>query len=198
MSQKVLLWGMLALVLCLLAVTSGSSDDEKVDPKAVKAAQEAILKLLDSKEIKADAETVARKHGVEAVMTGVFKPRSKGGLGLGCKPGAIAPDHIDLKINTMSKIALAREVLAQEAPDLLKMLEVVKATAEVTAFQCPVKVKMGDRDPKKWQDTCNDMGRFSAELIAAIKESDSQAVKAGAQKLYGTCIACHYPGGVDR
>jgi len=187
----VLRWGLLAMVLCFLVVTFGRSDDEKVDPKKVKAAREAILKLLDSKDIKVDAESLAKKHSLDEVMVAVFKPRANRRLEVGGKPGAIIPDHIDLKINAMSKIMMKKEVLAKESADLIKMLEVVKATAEVAQFLCPIRAPMGGKNPAQWQAGCTNMRKFSEALIAAIKEGDPPTVKARALDLYGTCTGCH-------
>jgi hypothetical protein len=197
MNRRIIRWGLLGVALGLSALASGRDEEGKVDPKKVKAAQEAILELLESNNLRADAEVLAKKHDLDAVMVAVFKPRAKGGLGVG-KPGTITPDHIDLKLNKMGKDLLTREELAREAPDLIKMAEVVKATAEVAAFQCPVKVKMGDKDPETWKAYCADMARFAGELSAALKEGDRQTVKAKARKLYATCTGCHSVGMGDR
>jgi len=195
MNRLVIRWGALALVVGLLVVTAGNSaDDEKVDPKKVKAAQEAILKLLDanSKDIKADAKALAKAHNLDAVMVAVFKPRAKGGLGVGSKPGAITPDHIDLKINTMGKMAMPKATLSKELPDLIKMVKVVKLTGEVAAFQGPDK-KIGDKDPKKWKEFNDDMLKYSDGLLQALEVAAPNPldVKKAAGKLYSTCTGCH-------
>src|SRR5205085_12464960 len=110
-----------------------------------KAAREAIMKLSESKDPKKDAEAVAKAHTLEYVMAGVFKSQSIRRPAVDNKPGAM-PDHIDLKLNKMGKDALSPLALAKEKDGLVKMVEVVKATAAVSAYQCTVKVKMADKD----------------------------------------------------
>jgi hypothetical protein len=198
MNRLVVRWGALALVLGLLAGTSGmSADDEekKIPPEKIKAAQDAVLKLMESKDVKKDAEAVAKKHELLAVMVAVFKPRAKGGLGVGDKPGAITPDHIDLKINTMGKMVMPKATLTKELPALIKMVEATKAAGEVAAYQCPVKTKMGDKDPKKWKEFNDDMIKFSDDLLKELKDANPNPmkIKGAANKLYSTCTGCHGP-----
>jgi cytochrome c556 len=181
-------------MLGLLVMTQRSSADEKEpDPKKVKAAQEAIRKLLESKYVKKDAEAVAKGHALDAVMWSVFKPRKRGGFGVGNKPEAIQPDGIELKINKMGKTPMLPADLARELPELIKMVEVVKLAGEVSAHQCNVTKKVGEKDPRKWKDFNSDMLKYSDDLLAALKGANSgpAEVRAKSLKLYGTCTGCH-------
>jgi hypothetical protein len=185
---------MLGLVLGLLAVAPGNrADEDKVDPKKVKAAREAVMKLLESKDLKKEAEVVAKAHGLDAVMVGVFKAQNIRRPAVDNTPGAM-PDHIDLKLNKMGKDPpMSPMTLAKEKDSLVKMVELVKATAAVSAYQCPVPKKVGEKDPKKWKDFNEGMFKCSEELLGALKadKPNPAEVRARANKLYATCTGCH-------
>src|SRR5438552_2248831 len=84
--------------------TSGSRAGED------KAVKDAVLKIAKELE-KCDKPTAANEakalakslEDLEAIMH-LFKPRTKKGLGVGGKPGAITPDGIELQV-----IALGRD-----------------------------------------------------------------------------------------
>ena len=77
---------LLALGLCGMTAKFAVADDEdEAKKKAIAAAQAAILKLTDGvggpSWVK-DTEALAKAHKLEPVMIG-FKPKSKGGIGIG-------------------------------------------------------------------------------------------------------------------
>src|SRR5436190_24345395 len=95
---------------CLLSV---AADDEPKDNKEV---VEAITKQADGMTKKdwdaasREGADIAKKHSLEDIMN-LMKLRRKnpkgagyvGGVGLGAKPGAIAPDGIEAKIINLTK-----------------------------------------------------------------------------------------------
>src|SRR4051794_26118450 len=113
---------LLALGIWLLAAPEGRSAE---DEEEVKEAQQVIIKIADGGggDAKAQAAALAKKVALENVMTAAFKPRSKGGLGVGPKAKA---DGIELKIMNLSKRSLTKTDLTNQAKDLERMAEVIK------------------------------------------------------------------------
>jgi hypothetical protein len=57
--------------------------------------------------------------------------------------------------------------------------------------KCPVKTKMGEKDPKEWVKWCEDMEKYGKELAEAAKAKNADKVKTAATNLYSTCNNCH-------
>jgi cytochrome c556 len=177
----------LALGLCFLATTNRLRADDD-DEKAIKEAQETILKIAQGKdgEGKKLAEELAKKADLGNVMR-VFKPRSKGGIGVGPKG---ANDGIEFKIQALTKKELKSADLAKQGEDLAKMSEIAAAVGEVAHFFAP-KTKMGNKDPKTWNQYVDEMKKASAELAKAAKAGDAPGVKTAANNLSSSCNQCH-------
>src|SRR6516164_6728785 len=105
------LFGVLALSVCLLtsAITRGDDDDDAADIKEAAKATDALKKLVEAieagkeKDIPKLADELNKKTDLKHIMWSAYKPREKGGLGVGAKPGTIRPDGIEAKIISMSK-----------------------------------------------------------------------------------------------
>src|SRR5438046_2086326 len=102
---RLLALGVAVLVVAggLLVINGGSAAEKE------NAARDVILKMADAlekddaAEAKKQAEAL-KKANVEDIM-GLFKLRTKDGLGIGAKAGAITPDGIEAKLMAVGKKA---------------------------------------------------------------------------------------------
>src|SRR5262249_55984076 len=101
------------------------------------------------------------------------------------------PDGIEAKLMALGEKPLTPAVLNREQADLIRMTEVTAAVAAISFHQCPVKVKMGEKDPAQWKVWMTDVHGQSVALANALKAKDPDKVKTAALKLEGTCQACH-------
>ncbi len=182
-----------ALGALFLAPARGRDDDDKEKAMKTAAAKDAVLKLVGDlgkdDEVKKEAADVAAKHDIEFVMN-QFKPRTKGGLGVGAGPGAVKYDGIETELLFLSKKALPQNVLAAQQADLQKMAEVSLAIAEVAPHYAPKKDEAG-MPIKDWLKFSDDMKKQSKDLIDAIKGGNPKTVQDKANILNGSCDACH-------
>jgi Cytochrome C' len=194
MSNRARKWAflsLLALGVVVLSVTSSYSADDDDDKKAVKAAADDVIKLVDTKgDVSKEAEALAKKHEIDKVMHG-FKPRLRGGIGIGAVPGAVMPDSIELKIIDLGKqkVPAIKKELAMKSADLQKMAEITRAIAEINEFYAPTPA--GKKNPKLYKKFNDDMKKTSKDLIEAIKMADAEKVKAAATSLTKSCNECH-------
>jgi cytochrome c556 len=188
-----------ALLLALSFALSGaarSPDDEEDEAlkKAVAAAQGPVLKLAqstDAKDFDKMAQQLTKDHKMAAVMR-QFKPRIRGGIGIGEVPGAITPDNIELKIIKWSEKAPTKMELTKFNGDFVKMGQVVRAIAEATPYWAPTEKKPG-KDPKDWMKYSETMKKSADDLIAALreKEPDPKKIQTIVTKLHSSCTDCH-------
>jgi hypothetical protein len=175
------------------AVRSADDEEDEALKKAVAAAQGPVLKLsqaIDAKDFSKQAEQLAKDHKMAAVMR-QFKPRSRGGIGIGAPPG-IAPDNIELKIIKWSEKPPTKTELTKTKDDLIKMAQVIRAIAETTPYWVPKDKKPG-QDPKDWIKYAETMKKSSADLIEALKEMDPdpKKIQTISTKLHSSCTDCH-------
>jgi cytochrome c556 len=177
---------LLALALCLLMVTGGQSADDE-EQQAIQQAQQAVLKLMDAMGKGGDGKAQAAaihakfKDDLKIVMT-VFKPRDKGGIGVGSKARG---DGIELKIISLGKRAPAKGDLSRLQPDLELIARVSKAMAEV-ADQYPQ-----TKNQDMWKKFDDEMRKGADELMEAARSGDPKAVKTAANNLNASCTNCH-------
>jgi hypothetical protein len=193
------LFGVLALCLCLLTskVTRGDDDDDAADIKEAAKATDALKKLIDAIETNKDAKEIAKladelnkKTDLKHIMWAAYKPREKGGLGVGAKPGAIRPDGIEAKIISMSKKPLPAKQLQNESEELIKMAEVSRAIAEIADRNKPQKDE--PKKPKADWPKYNDLQKKSSkDVIDAVKAKDPDKVLDATKNLYSSCTNCH-------
>jgi cytochrome c556 len=184
----------LAAGIGLLAIAGGGSAADD-DPKA-KEIREYVLKLAEAMEknnaaeIKAQTDAL-KKYDLLPIMK-QLKLRDNGGIGIGQK-GTITPDGIEAKLINLARNRppLMKPQLEKESKDLAKAAYIMAAIAEVAKDKCPVKKKMGDKDPKDWAQWSEEMSKFSKELAKAAEAKDVDKVKTTSAKLNGACNACH-------
>jgi len=178
-------------VAALALPTRAAYDDEE---KAVKEAGMAVKKLsgqLDAKDIAKQAEAVAKKHDIEYVMH-AFKPRSKGGEGVGATaPPMGVKDSIELAVIDFGtkKGALNAAAIKQSQADLLQLARTTQAIAEITYFYPPPK-KPGAK-PANWKAHLDEMKAGAKDLTEAIKAGDADKFKTASLRVNASCNNCH-------
>jgi len=177
---------LLALGIWFLAAPSSQSAAEDEE---IKEAKEAILKILDSgdSDVKAQAEALAKKCSLEAIMNASFKPRKNGGIGVG---PAKAGDGIELKVMSLSKRALPKLDLTSQEKDLTRMAQISKLVGEATQHFAD-KYKKPGKTPADWKKHTDDMIKGSDDLIKALKTGNPTTVKTAATDLNASCNNCH-------
>lgn len=174
--------GLLALFAASLVVLTAGQGIHAADKEDLKKAMDAIDQL-----IKSDgkgAEAAAKASGID-IMMHLFKPKSKGGIGVGPKG-----DGIEIKIINLAKKALPAAQLTKEAEDLITMAKQTKAIGDVNAFYGPT-MKRAGKDPAEWKKYNEEMKQFSLELIAAVKGGKPDDVKKAANSINSSCVNCH-------
>ncbi len=186
----------LAALGALFLATARGRDDDDDKEKAMKtaAARVAVLKLVGDlggkdDDLKKEAADVAIKHDIEFVMN-QFKPRDKGGLGVGPAPGTAKYDGIETELLFLGKKAMPPKDFAAQQAALKEMAEVSLAIAEVTPNYAPKKDEAG-MPIKDWLKFADDMKKQSRDLIDALKGGDPKMVQDKANILNGSCDACH-------
>ena len=197
-------WGgvtvLAALGLCVLAVGRGRGDDAD-DAKKMADAQKAapdVLKVVDAVEkgmkdedLQKLGDSVAKKYGITPIMW-QMKPRDKGGVGVGAKPGAVAQDSIELELlqlGNIKKPISPADLKAQKA-DLVKMAQTSIAIARMTPNFASDEGRKG-QEIKDWNKFAEDQRKGSQDLIDAINGGDPKKVADVANRLNGTCNDCH-------
>jgi len=178
--------GLLTLGVCFLAVAR-ARDDDADDEKAAAAASPDVRKLADAvgnpAALKKQADMMEKKYELKPIMWG-FKPKDRGGLGVGSTPAGIETKLI----TELGKKPLKN--LPAQAADLLKMTQVIRGIAEVTPSYAG-KFTKTPAEAKTWQGLADDMKKGSDELEAAIKANDPKAVYKAANDLNTSCDDCH-------
>jgi hypothetical protein len=188
----------LSLAIGLVTVAVGRADPE--EDKAIAAAQKEVVGLtgkLDDKEVADQAKKIAKANDIEYVMRSAFKPRSKGGVGVGAaKPPKMGDveikDSVELAIIDM---AVSRKpnpgpmILDKNNNDFVKVATITRAVAEINSFYPPPKKK--GAIPGNYKIYNDDMKKAAKELEEAVKAKDQGKVTAAAVKLNKSCIDCH-------
>jgi hypothetical protein len=175
----------LALVIWALAATDSVSADDKGGKVGPYNAD--ILNLIEGKGSAADIRKKADDLGD---LMQAFKPRAKGGLGVGPTPDAIKPDGIEQKFIAIgkSKKGLAKPEVAAQGEALAKAAAVTKAIGDVTMLYAD---KDGKKNPTKWKQYVTEMQKGADDLTAAAKGGDGDGIKKAVGKINDACINCH-------
>ncbi len=179
------------LILGLWSMTTLSADDDD-EKKANAEAQKAVLKLVQTMKANGDTKgqiaAIAKKFEELRPIMWVYKPRKKGGIGMGPN-GA---EDIELTIGKMGspKYRLDTQKLAKMKDDLIMSGELSKAIAEI-AEQNNYVQQHGKKDPAKWKGYIKDMKKGAEDLIAAAKSGNAAKVKKAATDLSNSCTSCH-------
>ena len=182
---------MLALVLWSLTAYSGPPAGD------IKEAQDAVIKLMESMNgkkgnVKGQVAAIKKKFtDLEPIMY-VYKPRKKGGLGMG-KDG----DSIEIVIGKIgdpkSKVWTAKKRL-DTRKELARVAELSRAVAEVTdayAKQYKDNNGAGKVNPAEWKEFADKMRQGADELSKAAKGDDADKIQKAANNLSASCTDCH-------
>jgi hypothetical protein len=124
------------------------------------------------------------------IMWAAYKPQAKGGVGANPKPGATTGLGIERKLDLLSQKGIPQAQLSRESADLIRMAQVVQATAEIAEMNTPKK-----DEPKKpvadWKRFNKDQKDAAQDLIDAVRANNPNQVRTAATKLYGSCTSCH-------
>jgi hypothetical protein len=175
-----------ASTLALVIWAVAAADSVSADEKGGKGHNAEILNLVDGKGSAAD---IAKNADLGDVML-AFKPRAKGGLGVGPTPDAIKPDGIEQKFIAIgkSKKGLAKPEVAAQGEALAKAAAVTKAIGDVTMLYAD---KDGKKNPTKWKQYVTEMQKAADDLTAAAKGGDGDGIKKAVGKINDSCINCH-------
>jgi tetratricopeptide (TPR) repeat protein len=193
----------------LIALLTQSTKEGTTDPQlaTLRAAAVELYKAFDKKEMdkakkqldalanlkpdaKADVQPVAIDDMADIMLMNLMKLRSRGGLGLGPKPGEISPDGIEAKLLSLTKRPLPKDVLAKEAEALEQAGYIMAAISQMAEAKTPAK-KMEDKDPADWKQYTVEMREGALEFAAAAKAKDANKLKEVATKLNASCTTCH-------
>ena len=190
-ARRLAVAALLAAGIWVLATADGRGQQ---DDKEVKEAKEAVTKLVNAMRQGGNAgpqaAEVAKKVEIENLMI-VFKPRNKGGFGVGPKPNTTTPakDGIEQKIINMGRLRLKKDQVAQQKEPLIEMAERVQAIAEITQHYMPPK-KAG-ANPANWKKYAQEMKKSAQDFGGAVKGGDPMKIKAAATDLNAACTNCH-------
>jgi len=175
----------LALVLgvALVAGYIRAADDDDEDARKARGAILDVTKDVEGgKDVNNKIDALRKKYEDLEHLMKVYKPREKGGLGIG---PASKGDGIEFKIINLGKKKLAPGALSKEKAELLKMAYLNLAMSKIT------NKFVGKKKPKEWKSYSEDMEKASKELLEALKKDDPVAVQKSAFKLNASCTGCH-------
>jgi hypothetical protein len=175
----------LVAVFVLVNMTGPSYAGGKDLPTTVKKIAEAIKKG-DNDGAKKMAKDAAK--GIEDMgdLMHMFKPRNKGGIGVGTKPGPnTAKDGIEVMIREY-----ARDVPNKPVAGLEETGYVIAALAEIGAAKGWEK-DQGKKTKKNWATWTADMKAAGLEFAKAGAGNGGAQIKAAASKVNNSCITCH-------
>jgi hypothetical protein len=165
---------------------TGAADDYDARDPVLKLAGAIEKKDKDAKD---QAKDIAKKVELENLMH-LFQLRSKKGLGVGLKAGAVMPDGMEKKVEMLADKPLAAAALGAEATGLEQMGYAMAAIAEVSIAKPPEK-DMGKKKIKDWVKWSEDLRDASLQLAEAAKKKDAAALQKAADKANTSCNKCH-------
>jgi hypothetical protein len=177
----------LGAALALGVWFAGAAGSYSADDKGGKEGpyNAAILGLVAGK---GDAAAIANKAELGDVMQ-AFKPRAKGGLGVGPAANPVKPDGIEQKFIDLGKRKpLSKPDLAKQKDAIAQAADASRAIADVTLLYAD---KEGKKNPTKWKQYVEAMRKSSEELAAAARKGDAEAVKKASTNLNASCTDCH-------
>jgi len=179
------------LALGLWSLTGYSATDDDDDKKAIADAQKDVLKLVqamknNSGDVKAQVEALKKKNEELKPIMWIYKPRNKGGLGVG-KDGSGIENEFNRLSSTKSgpKTTLTPTKVNGMKNDLILAAQISRAIAEVTDLYPPKK------DVDKWKGYTKDMRKGADELMEAAKSGDGAKIKNAIVNLNSSCTNCH-------
>lgn len=176
-------------LLWSMGVLSGRAADDADVKSAVQKIAAALDKNNTAEAKKVATETAKNVKDFEDVMH-LFALRTKKGLGVGPKPGAVTPDGIEKKVETLADKDLTAAQMAAEAEALAQMGNDMAAIAEISLAKKPAKDE-GKKKVADWVKWSTEMRDAGLALAAAAKKKDAAGVKKAADKANTSCTKCH-------
>ena len=185
------------MALGLWSMTAyGVADDDDDDKKANKEAQESVVKLIEEMNgkkgnVKNQTKAMRKKFDEVKPIMWVYKPRKKGGLGIG-KDGDDIEQTLNKVGNPKAKGWTAKKRLDMRR-DLAKAAELSRAIAEVTDLYADhyKDTNTGKPNPAKWKEFNEKMRQAADELSKASKGDDAVKIQKASANLYSSCSDCH-------
>jgi hypothetical protein len=179
------------LGVALVFLANPGRDNVAAQPGGVNPARDALdrlVKLKDADQAR-EAPRVARTHKIDEIMIH-YKPRMRGGWGVGEQPGSVVPDGIELKILHLSMKPYPPDRLVKERATLLEMGKRIKAVCEVTSHYGAT---VGKANPAGWKKHADECKQGAIELIQALEKPtpNPNEVQGAAKKTNMACIDCH-------
>jgi hypothetical protein len=195
MTTKVRIWvasAMLAAMLGLAFVSSPSAAQGKkkeVDVAVKEIADE--LKKGNKAAAKKMADDAAKNLDEISDMMHLFRPRNKGGLGVGSTPLTNpAKDGIEVMIRDLSRDVPGG--IAKQAASLQEMGYHIAAMGELAnAAVAKAPVGGGKKTKKAWTEMSEDMRSLGLAFAKASAGKGGQEIKTAANKVNANCNKCH-------
>jgi len=92
---------------------------------------------------------------------------------------------------TTNSLAIKVRNLDANAVTYEKMGHILAAIAEATAEMCPVKTKVGEKDPKNWEFWSRDFKAGAKAPAEGAKKKDPEKVHTAAKTIMAACNECH-------
>lgn len=188
MSKRILMRSTSVLVFCLglgLLVNQqarGWFEDANSNKEVLNVAD--LIK--NGKNAANKAAAVAKANDLDELMEG-FKPRSKGGIGVGRTKGKVTPDGIEQLLLNFEKGAPAASVLAN-VDELEEMANVIAAMGAIVKTKPNAK---GKKILKQWVAWTQELQDNGAALAKAVSKKDGKGISTLSEKINATCSACH-------
>lgn len=180
--------GLLVAVAFLAGDRSSAADDAKDLIEGVQKVSAALEKN-DLPGAKKLAEDLSKKIELEDLMH-LYVLRTKKGLGVGAKPGAVTPDGLEKKLMALAKDPLPPKQLGDEAEALTRMGYDMAALAAIATAKSPVKDE-GKKKKKDWISWSDELRDAALAMAAAAKSKKAPDLHKAATKADGACSKCH-------
>ncbi len=180
---------LLALAALVWTGTTVAGGDEAAQTKMVLDIA-AKMKTDKAEGMKMAAAFAKKLDSLENVMHG-FKPRKKGGIGVGPTAGEITPDGIELYINQTQRDGITATALAKQAKAVEDMAYQTAAIAEIARNFESKDLFKGKKTKKDWQDFAERTREGSLKLAAAAQAKGAAEIKTASKAVNDACNACH-------
>lgn len=183
---------MLAAVIALICLSAPSQAAQDKDLNAVVVKIADAIKKGDNDEAKKLATAaVNNKNLVEQIndIMHMFKPRNKGGMGVGVKPLTNpAKDGLEVALRDLGRDVPAN--VAKQAEALETSGYWIAAIAELSAAKGWER-DSGKKTKKAWAAGTEEMRKLGIDFAKAAAGKGGQQIKTAAAKLNENCNRCH-------
>lgn len=180
---------MMGLVAVGLGLGTLGAADSKELIGDVKKVSDLFEKKDNAGAKKAAEEFAKKKLGMDDLMH-LFALRTKGGIGVGHKAGAVTPDGLEKKVMELAKKAMPEKQLADESQALAEMGYSIAALSEIAVAMAPAKDD-GKKKKKDWITWSEEMRDASLALATAAKDKKPDDLRKAAKKTDDACVKCH-------